>query len=475
MKQNRRTRASCNGNLHENLVDITNEAHIVERARVKRRKTCTGNVSQNSSSSVNETWSAINSMGHDILEEMGVGELTEDPSSDSTQAPKSNKRSTDNAVSGGQSTVQENSSEVPAHSKKVCTMDEVKADDDGAISSDFFLYRRARSSAIQGEDMFNKLSDEMVLMVFRWLPKKTLALTARVCKRWKRISLDEALWTRIDLGSRVLQPGSMEHIMKRGVLILRLSQAVIPDPVFLSSSPLTEECRLQYLDLSMASVSEKGMAQLLSACHLLRKLSLENCFLNADCCAAIGENSGLEVLNMSGCEGVNERGITSIITGCSRLSSLNLAWTNLSKGALEMLCSKVPKSLQRLNISGCKKTMEDKNVEQLVNRCPDLVELDLSDCINLTDATLTAVCQLSKIEYVACSRCYGITPAGYYQLASVTSLAYLDIFNLFQKPALAAIQLKLPNVEINKFLFSSVARPTVGIRRTSIWGLRVRD
>lgn len=30
-------------------------------------------------------------------------------------------------------------------------------------------------------------------------------------------------------------------------------------------------------------------------------------------------------------------------------------------------------------------------------------------------------------------------------------------------------------IVVNKFLFSSVARPTVGIKRTSIWNLRVKD
>ena len=35
--------------------------------------------------------------------------------------------------------------------------------------------------------------------------------------------------------------------------------------------------------------------------------------------------------------------------------------------------------------------------------------------------------------------------------------------------------LMLSGIEINKFMFTSVARPTVGIKRTSIWNLRVRD
>lgn len=61
------------------------------------------------------------------------------------------------------------------------------------------------------------------------------------------------------------------------------------------------------------------------------------------------------------------------------------------------------------------------------------------------------------------------------QLSSVSSLMYLDVFNLMSEQSLANLQDNLPEVDVNKFLFSSVARPTVGIRRTSIWGLRVRD
>jgi F-box and leucine-rich repeat protein 1 (S-phase kinase-associated protein 2) len=52
---------------------------------------------------------------------------------------------------------------------------------------------------------------------------------------------------------------------------------------------------------------------------------------------------------------------------------------------------------------------------------------------------------------------------------------YLDVFNLMSEQSIANLQDNLPEVDVNKFLFSSVARPTVGIRRTSIWGLRVRD
>lgn len=38
----------------------------------------------------------------------------------------------------------------------------------------FNLYRRKRKPSIVGEDKFNKLSDEIILMILKWLPKKCL-------------------------------------------------------------------------------------------------------------------------------------------------------------------------------------------------------------------------------------------------------------------------------------------------------------
>ena len=56
-----------------------------------------------------------------------------------------------------------------------------------------------------------------------------------------------------------------------------------------------------------------------------------------------------------------------------------------------------------------------------------------------------------------------------------SGLLYLDVFGLLTDAMLQTLRSKLPHIEINKFYFSSVARPTVGIRRTSIWGLKVRE
>lgn len=50
-----------------------------------------------------------------------------------------------------------------------------------SLDFQFCLFRRKRKPSIDGEDKFNKLSDEIILMILKWLPKKCLV---RTVTRW---------------------------------------------------------------------------------------------------------------------------------------------------------------------------------------------------------------------------------------------------------------------------------------------------
>ena len=94
---------------------------------------------------------------------------------------------------------------------------------------------------------------------------------------------------------------------------------------------------------------------------------------------------------------------------------------------------------------------------------------------SLQSSALESICDgLKSLESLSTSRCYGIPPPTFLILKT-SSVRYLNLFGSLKEAALAELKKFLPNVEINKFLFSSIARPTVGIKRTSIWILRVRD
>lgn len=76
-------------------------------------------------------------------------------------------------------------------------------------------------------DKFNRMSDELILSVFRWLPKFMLARSAQVCRRFKRLAFDETLWRRLDLGGKTLKPGVVGRVILRGSTILRLAKAEV--------------------------------------------------------------------------------------------------------------------------------------------------------------------------------------------------------------------------------------------------------
>ncbi|XP_063991790.1 S-phase kinase-associated protein 2 isoform X2 [Diachasmimorpha longicaudata] len=342
----------------------------------------------------------------------------------------------------------------------------------------FYLFRRKKRSSLLGDDKFSKLSDEMILMILKWLPKKCLVRSMLVCKRWCQIARDEALWSRLDLGGKVLGQGTLGHILPRGVQILRLAQAELANPVFSPGCEVVSDgytSKLQYLDLSMSVISTEGLADLLSKCRLLKKLSLEKCILNAESCRAISKNKDITVLNLTMCEGINTRCV-KYLTRLANVTSLNVSWCSLEPDSISLLCSSLPRSVTRLNMSGCRKTMTDQHITDLVATCPDLVELDVSDCTLLSIASINSFLTLHQLEHLSLSRCYGIPlSSSYARLTHMPSLLYLDIFGLMTDSALKSFQANCNNTEINKFLYSSVARPTVGVRRTSIWGLRVRD
>jgi len=115
-------------------------------------------------------------------------------------------------------------------------------------------------------------------------------------------------------------------------------------------------------------------------------------------------------------------------------------------------------------------------VKNIVKCCPDLVELDLSDCTNLTSGTLEVVMAgLKKLQHLSLSRCYNMANSNFRQLEKFETLEYLELFGVLHDSVLASLTLDLENISINRFPFSTVARPTTGFRRTSLWGLRVRD
>lgn len=114
------------------------------------------------------------------------------------------------------------------------------------------------------------------------------------------------------------------------------------------------------------------------------------------------------------------------------------------------------------------------DVLQLVQSCPDLEELDLSDSLNLTEASLyTLQDSLLSLRRLALNRCYNMAHSHLAALRDLPNLETLNVMGMLQPEPLEGLRRALPGIVINKLPFSTVARPTVGPHIRSIWGQKV--
>lgn len=67
--------------------------------------------------------------------------------------------------------------------KESCTKEKVNisTEENKRTLDNFYLFRRKRKPSVDGEDKFNKLSDEIILMILKWLPKKCLVRIVTRC------------------------------------------------------------------------------------------------------------------------------------------------------------------------------------------------------------------------------------------------------------------------------------------------------
>lgn len=207
-------------------------------------------------------------------------------------------------------------------------------------------------------DYFETLAEELILQIFKWLPKKALLRCNLVCKQFNRVAQDDSLWTRLDLGCRNIRKTALGTILNKGVIILRLSQAEIGEPIF-DTLKHEDNIKLQYLDLSMAVISTNALASLLAKCRQLIKLSLEHVTVSTDVCYEIAKNKNLEALNMTMCEGITTAGLTKIIRELKSLRSVNLSWAFLNAECVAMFVQNISPNILQLNIAGCRKTMSN--------------------------------------------------------------------------------------------------------------------
>jgi len=71
------------------------------------------------------------------------------------------------------------------------------------------------------------LPDEILLMIFEYLPKKELLTCSSVCSRWRSVTQDENLWKEIYLERVKISTFFLTNLMQRGVETLTVKFSTV--------------------------------------------------------------------------------------------------------------------------------------------------------------------------------------------------------------------------------------------------------
>ncbi|KAM9450533.1 S-phase kinase-associated protein 2 isoform 2-T2 [Clarias gariepinus] len=336
----------------------------------------------------------------------------------------------------------------------------------------FVLARRPRRSRdTTGGLCWDTLPDELLLGIFSRLSLQDLLRTSRVCKRWHRLAFDESLWHSADLVGKAQLNGELGQVLTAGVLRLRCPHSCISEPGFRN----TQLLRVQHLDLSSCTVQTPVLEDILSRCRRLQNLSVEGLELSDSILRSLRENTELVRLNMCGCTGFSADTLTEMLQSCTKLEELNVSWCDFSSEHVQAVVNHIPSTVTQLNISGYRQNLTMDDVKILVERCPNLTHLDLSDSVLVTTDSFPFLQQLSSLRHLALSRCYQIHPAALIEFEKFAALQTLEVFGLIQDSSLPILSKGLPRIQINTQPFSTVARPTAASRKDrTLWGMHCR-
>jgi BTB/POZ domain/Leucine Rich repeat len=244
--------------------------------------------------------------------------------------------------------------------------------------------------------------------------------------------------------------------------------------------------------LQSHEINESFIETLTHFCPNLRTINLPDLMnINDNCLMILMSNcSHLEWLNLSKCYGITEAGFAEAfkkgkpflkqlyLSSClikkgSCLNTSNKLFTFLEvldlsdchelteKGAISLICKL--SHLRILNLSGCKK-MTDKVVRFISNTCTNMRELNLSGCVKITDKNLTEVFyNLRAINILNLNGCKHITDNPCYIIAK-------------QLPELSEVHLSQTNISdsgISSIVLGLNTLHTLDISKTNATGASV--
>ncbi|XP_014368412.2 S-phase kinase-associated protein 2-like [Papilio machaon] len=253
-----------------------------------------------------------------------------------------------------------------------------------------------------GSEGFGVLPDELILAVFQFLPLETLLTCENVCKHWRKLAQDTALWRRFVIvysgkpGQSEVSEKNLEIINSHGQLIHQLKLQYLYSYQEIKS--ILEQCsNLTSIELVMCRLG-KEFESYINRWPNLKKINLKNSlFLTNDVVINYAHFQQLNFLALSdfGLSPVN----CNTLLHCPYLNHILIEKIkNLSSDFIKELIICKQKILTTFHIYGGV-SIDDHSL-QLLSQCSMLRDLAIIRCENLTDKGLISLVNLQKIQHL---------------------------------------------------------------------------
>lgn len=344
-------------------------------------------------------------------------------------------------------------------------------------------FRRPCAPSPVLQDVIFRLPDDCLLRVANELILPDLVNMMKSCKRFNTVGAAASKWKAVDFADHTIPFDFLKKTIQLGTNVIRLCGTNITRNGDEDDEPLLPS-RLTHVDatrLSRNDISQSFLSRLILSSSFLTHLSLSNCVISLEVATHLSHLDRLSHLDLSMCDNLTPYHLSLILQRSGRyMEELNVSCSQIGREGGMVIASLCSRSLLRLDLSGSapfvcpEDSIDDEVVATLVDNCPNIWELHLSDSPNISEVAFQKVLTLLDLESLSLSRCYGIHPMEYLKAGTLSQLC---VYGVLAEDGIQTLRTQLASTRVNdlELAISSVARPTPPPSVTSLWGMKVNS
>ena len=329
------------------------------------------------------------------------------------------------------------------------------------------IARQQKKKKVFSTLQLENLPNEVIIHVFRFLEIVDLLKCEQVSKRFKDLSNNEYLWPKtFNLCFKKVPCGFLQKLLDNGCQYLSLSCAILEGTL-----NLPKVSRLKYLNLYAFELksNRENSEKILEASSFLEKLSLSESHISLKLISIFSLQNGktLKVLDLSQCtfcrnenncintslghcsSCISDLPIKQIVEKCTELKELNLSSTKLCETSVDILVSNLTSKIEKLDLFDIH-CLRDQHIKTLVIRCNNITELNFGGRTLITRQSLDFVIEHLKLTLVKLNLLFSNVELASSDIFKLKSMEKLKLICCYSYSSVSQwLKEMLPNVQID--------------------------